>query len=117
MYEDDGKSNDYLNGAYLKTNIKMSAGDLTKISFNYEGNYTSSVEDIKLTVIHKGKCPFYVNVDGNKLEHFLVRSHFEKASSGWYYSQSRQCVEVKYPNIKEDYEVVISYEPFDMIGM
>lgn len=117
LYEDDGKSNDYLNGAYLKTNIKMSAGDLTKISFNYEGNYTSSVKDIQLTVIHKGKCPFYVNVDGNKLEHFLVRSKFEKASSGWYYSQSRQCVEVKYPNIKEDYEVVISYEPFDMIGM
>ena len=117
LYEDDGKSNDYLNGQYLKTYIKMTAGDLTKLDFTYEGKYQSSIADMKLKVIHKGKCPFYVNLQGQKLEHFLVRNQFEKATSGWYYSQSTQCVEIKYPNIKENYQVVISYEPFDMIGM
>ena len=58
-----------------------------------------------------------MNIQDQKLEHFLLRSHFEKATSGWYYSQTTQCVEIKYRKPKDNYQVVISYEPFDMIGM
>ena len=117
LYEDDGKSNDYLNGQYLKTYIDMISGDLTKFNFTYKGQYNSPINQINLKVIHKGKCPFYVNIQDQKLEHFLLRSHFEKATSGWYYSQTTQCVEIKYRKPKDNYQVVISYEPFDMIGM
>lgn len=117
LYEDDGVSYDYEQGKFLKTYIAMSSGDIAKFNFTYEGNYKSSLENMQLTVVRKGKCPFYVMVDGKKIEHFLHRPKFEKASCGWYYSQTRQCVEIKYPYIDHNYEVAVSYEKFDMIGM
>ena len=117
MYEDDGVSNDFEQGKFLTTDIKMQAGTTTKFSFHYSGSYESAVEQVKLYVIHHEKCPFYVMVDGVKIEHLLHRAEFEQAPCAWYYSQTRKCVEIKYPAIKRDHEVVISFEPFDMIGM
>ena len=117
LYEDDGVSNDFEQGKFLTTDIKMQAGTTTKFSFHYSGSYESAVEQVKLYVIHHEKCPFYVMVDGVKIEHLLHRAEFEQAPCAWYYSQTRKCVEIKYPAIKRDHKVVISFEPFDMIGM
>lgn len=64
LYEDDGVSNDYQEGAYLKTTIAATAGTRTEISFTNEGNYETAVETISLDVIHREKAPFYVQVDG-----------------------------------------------------
>ena len=37
--------------------------------------------------------------------------------SGWYYSQRLKSLQIKDPNPKNDYEVLISFEQFDLIGM
>ena len=117
LYEDDGVSNDYLKGQYRTTEITMTAGALTRFNFHYEGEFKSPIEQVALRVIRHDKCPFYVMLQGEKLPHLLHRPAFEAAERGWYYSQSKKCVEIKYPYPHEDYEVVISFEPFDMIGM
>lgn len=117
LYEDDGDTLNYLQGDYLKTHIDVQAGEITRIHFNYEGSYVSTLERMKLEIIHKEKCPFYVTVDGRELPHILNRRHFEAASAGWYYSQTRRQVEIKYPYVRTSHEVVVSFEPFDMIGM
>ncbi len=117
LYEDDGVSYDYEQGKFLKTQIDMHAGTLTKFNFHYEGDFVSPIEAVKLYVIHHEKCPFYVELNGKRLEHLLHRPDFEQATAAWYYSQSRKCVEIKYPALKQDYEVTISFAPFDMIGM
>jgi alpha-glucosidase len=70
-----------------------------------------------LDVIHREKAPFGITLDKKELPHFLHRRKFEEAESGWYYSQSLKSVQVKYKNPKHDYQVVISFEQFDMIGM
>ena len=36
---------------------------------------------------------------------------------GWYYSQSKRAVEIKYPNPKKDTTLTVSFEDFDLIGM
>ena len=54
---------------------------------------------------------------GHELPHFLHRKKFEAAQEGWYYSQSLKSVQIKYKNPKKDYEVIVSFEQFDMIGM
>jgi alpha-glucosidase len=36
---------------------------------------------------------------------------------GWYYSQTMGQVFIKYPNPKADYQAVISFENFDLLGM
>ena len=117
VYDDDGKTNEYQNGAYLKTNIKVTAGVRTCVDFTYEGNYENTVDTMYLDVVHREKAPFYVQIDGVEVPHFLHRRKFEEAQTGWYYSQSLKSVQVKYPNPKKDHQVMISFEVFDMIGM
>lgn len=117
LYEDDGHTNNYLKGDYLKTHIHACAGEKTCIKFAHEGTYKTAVEEITLDVIHPDKAPFYVTLDGIELPHFLHRKKFEAASQGWYYSQSLKSVLVKYPNPEASHEVLISFEQFDMIGM
>ena len=117
MYEDDGVSNEYRDGAYLKTTISAQAGENTVIRFAGEGCFQTAVEEILLDVIHREKAPFFVQLDGREIPHFLYRRKFEEAAEGWYYSQSLKSVLIKYSSPKTDYEVRISFEPFDMLGM
>ena len=117
LYEDDGCTNEYLKGAYLKTRIAVTAGVKTYVHFTNEGDYDTAVESMYLDMIHREKSPFYVQLDGKELPHFLHRRKFEEAESGWYYSQRLKSVQIKYPNPKKDHEVLVSFEQFDLIGM
>ena len=117
LYEDDGVSNDYLRGGYRKTRIDMEAGEQTRIRFTHTGAYPTAVEKIRLDVVHREKSPFYVQLDGETLPHFLHRGKYEKAEKGWYYSQTLKSVQIRYPNPKADHTVTISFAVFDMIGM
>ena len=117
LYEDDGVSNEYRDGVYRKTQISVKAGTRTIVSFKQEGSYETAVETILLDVIHREKSPYYVQIDGEEIPHFLHRAKFEKAKMGWYYSQRLRSVEIRYPNPKRDHEVLISFEQFDLIGM
>ncbi len=117
LYEDDGITLNYQQGDYLKTQITMEAGLHTILSFVQEGSYQTKVERMYLDMIHPEKAPFVVRVDERMLPHYLHRAKFEAAEYGWYYSQRLKSVQIKYPNPKKDYQVDISYEAFDMIGM
>ena len=123
LYEDDGCSLDYEKGEFKATAISMyttgreTGSEHTTVSFVSMGDYESTVEVMRLDVFHPGKAPFYVYVDGKEIPHYLYRKDYEEAEQGWYYSQTKKSVEITYPNIKEDYEVELSFEQFDMIGM
>ena len=95
----------------------MTAGIRTILSFRQEGDYETAVEDMQIDMIHREKAPFGVTVDGEQLPHFLHRKKYEAARVGWYYSQTMKSVQIKYPNPKKDYDLIISFEQFDMIGM
>ena len=110
-------TNDYKNGSYLKTDISVKAGAKTYIDFEYEGSYENTAETMELDVIHREKAPFYVQLDGKEVPHFLHRRKYEESDIGWYYSQTKKSVQVKYPNPKKNHQVLISFEVFDMIGM
>ena len=115
LYEDDGITMDYEKGCFLKTFITLKAGERTVLDFRNEGNYTTSVEDMHIDMIHREKAPYWVTVDGQKVPHFLHRKKFEAADFGWYYSQRLKSVQIKYPNPAKDYQVVVSFEQFDLI--
>lgn len=117
LYEDDGISKDYEKGVYLKTRIQMTSGEKTALAFRHEGSYETTVEDMYVDMIHREKAPFWVTLDGQELPHFLHRKKFEAAECGWYYSQTLKSVQIKYKNPKKDYDLVVSFEQFDMIGM
>ena len=117
LYEDDGISMDYEEGKYLKTHINMKAGVQTVLDFSFEGNYSTTVENMYIDMIHREKAPFWITVDETQVPHFLHRRKFEEADYGWYYSQRLKSVQIKYHNPKKDYRVVVSFEQFDLIGM
>ena len=117
LYDDDGVSNDYLKGVYRKTAIRMSGSSVVKVDFAAEGSYTDFVKTVTVEMIRKDRSPFWVTLGGEKLEHYLNRRKFEAAESGWYYSQSKRAVLIKYPNPKQDVTLTVSFEDFDLIGM
>lgn len=117
LYNDDGVTNDFHKGVYRKTRITMSGTDVVKVDFKSEGKYTDFVEDVLVEMIRKDKSPFWVMLGEQKLEHYLNRKQFEKANEGWYYSQTKKAVEIKYGQPKEDTVLMVSFEDFDLIGM
>lgn len=117
LYEDDGLTMEYQDGNYLKTGITMTAGELTVFDFKQEGHYPTAVKNIKMDIIRHEKSPFWVRLEDELLPHFLHRRKFEEAEFGWYYSQSRKSVEIKYKNPATDYRLTVSFEAFDLIGM
>lgn len=117
LYEDDGISMDYEKGGCLKTSITMTAGERTVLDFHQEGHYETAVKTLYLDMIHRKKAPYWVKADGETIPHFLHRRKFEDADCGWYYSQRLKSVQIKYPNPKKDYQVIVSFEQFELIGM
>ena len=114
---DDGVTNDYRKGVFRKTTITMSGESVVKVAFRAEGSYTDFVETVTVEMIRKDRSPFWVALGEKKLEHFLNRRKFDAAEEGWYYSQSKRAVLVKYPNPKQDTTLTVSFEDFDLIGM
>ena len=117
LYDDDGVTNDFRKGAYRKTAISMRGKSVVKVDFTAEGSYIDFVERVTVEMIRKDRSPFWVALGEEKLEHFLNRRKFEAAGKGWYYSQSKKAVLIKYPNPKRDITLTVSFEDFDLIGM
>ncbi len=117
LYDDDGISNDYENGIYRKTRIRLSGGDVCTAEFTVEGTYPNQAKELRITMVNKEKSPYWVKVSGKKLPRFLNREKLEQAREGWYYSQTLRAVEIwsEYP--EKDFEVHVSFEEFDLIGM
>ncbi len=117
LYEDDGVSNAYEDGDFLETHIELTAGARTALRFTRHGRSASSVETMILDVVNERKGAFWVSVAGRRIPQFLDRGKWAAAPLGWINDASRSAVRVKYPNPPGDYEVVVSFETFDLIGM
>lgn len=117
LYDDDGISNNYRKGCFLKTEIRMCGDSIVRLCVHRSGSYEDSIRSVRVDMVKKERSPFRVLLSGRRLPHFLNRRHFESAEEGWYYSQSKRSVEVKYPNPPEDYELQVSFEDFDLTGM
>ncbi|MCD8371366.1 MAG: DUF4968 domain-containing protein [Clostridiales bacterium] len=117
MYEDDGRTNDFKKGIFRRTTIDVSGTNVVKVAFASEGEYRDTVEKVTVEMIRKDRSPFWVALGEEKLEHYLNRRKFEAAESGWYYSQTKRAVLVKYHNPAADAVLTVSFEDFDLIGM
>jgi len=117
LYEDDGWSNAYRDGDCRKTCITLTAGKRVRLDFRHEGRFPSPIETVVLDVINEERGAFWVEIDGDRLPQHLDREKWETAEKGWIYDFSRTAVRIKYPAPRDDYDVVVSFEDFDLIGM
>lgn len=116
-YEDDGETLNYLDGDYLEEKISLISGEKTYIKFEKEGNYKSDVERIEIDLINKERSPFYIEIRGERINHYINEKDYLSSNIGWYYDHSKKSVMIKYPNIEENYEIMVSFEEFDLVGM
>ena len=100
-----------------RTNGPAITLSLIHIQMCIRDSYETAVKTLYLDMIHREKAPYWVKADGETIPHFLHRRKFEDADCGWYYSQRLKSVQIKYPNPKKDYQVIVSFEQFDLIGM
>lgn len=118
LYDDDGHTEDFEKGVYSRTEISVKSGIKTSIGFKTSGSYNPTVERIMLRLVSKEKGAFWVTVDGKKIQQHIIRDEFDSSEEGWYYNMSDRTIMVKYPVVrKSEYEVIISREKFDLIGM
>ncbi|MGL4791283.1 MAG: DUF5110 domain-containing protein, partial [Anaerotignaceae bacterium] len=118
FYDDDGHTNNFKKGDYAKTTISVKAGDRTTISWKTEGEYNCPVEKLTLKLVSKAKGAYWVSVDGERLERFIVSDNWEEAESGWYYNLSDRTIWIKTKKpSKKEFDIIVSTEKFDLIGM
>lgn len=117
LYDDDGVTNGFEKGVFRKTRVKMEGSDVVTVKFQSEGSYKDTVEEFSVEMIRKDRSPYWVSLGEKELPHFFSRRKFEEAEEGWYYSQTKRAVQIKYPNPKRDVTLTVSFEDFDLIGM
>lgn len=117
-YDDDGHTKDFETGVYAETQIRVTSGDRVEITFDKRGSYEETWEKLRLNVINRTKGAYWVSVEGRKLPEFLTEEDFAAAEEGWYYNLSTRIVETKMKKPEKDcFQVVVSFEKFDLIGM
>lgn len=117
IVEDDGVTRGYERGEVRTSTITMTAGDWVVLDVAVEGDYPTAVERVQYDLVAPEKAPFWVKLDDAELHHFQDREAFDKATSGWYYSQTKKSVQVKFPNPAGSYRVTVSFDKFDLVGM
>ncbi len=118
LYDDAGHTEQSTQGNFSRTAITLTAGDRTTIAFRKTGSYADTVNSLTLRLVSKAKGAYWVTVDGKPVQRTIVREAFDAADCAWYYNMSDRTIWVKYPKpAKDDYEVVISTEKFDLVGM
>ncbi len=117
LYDDDGITNNYRRGVFRKTEITMRGGSVVTVEFKAAGAYADFVETVTVEMLRRDRSPFWVQLGDRRLPRFLNRRRFEAAGEGWYYSQTRRAVEIKYPNPGRDTTLTVSFENYDLIGM
>jgi alpha-glucosidase len=117
LYEDDGVTNDYKNGNYLKTTIDVATERDTRISFKKEGAYSSSVKRMVIDLMARTVAPVRVTLQDRKLPMFLDPAEWEAKEEGWYYDLELKAAKIKYNQVEADYELVVNFDVKDLISI
>ncbi|UJF33786.1 glycoside hydrolase family 31 protein [Paenibacillus hexagrammi] len=117
LYEDDGTTNNYQNGEYLRTTISVATERNTVISFKKEGTYASSVKRLVVDLICKKIAPVQVTLQGRKLPMFLDRAEWESNGEGWYYDLEQKTTKIKLANSDADMDIAVNFDVRDLISI
>ena len=117
LYEDDGVTNNYKNGEYLKTLISVKRENSVKIAFEKEGGYDKQPKEINIDLICKDIAPVQVNLRDKKLAMFLDIKEWELSEEGWYFDIEQKTTKIKYKNINENYDLNVNFSVKDLISI
>ncbi|MTV83296.1 TIM-barrel domain-containing protein [Secundilactobacillus folii] len=119
IYEDDGKTNDYLDGEFLTTDVTTTTTkNSVNIAFVKKGQFQSQVKKMSLSVCCPTIAPLSVRLGEHELTRYLNADKFNAADSGWYFNGEKRQIEVKYDNPDDrNYEVQLNFSIKDLISI
>ncbi len=119
LYEDDGETNAYLDGAFRETQFAVSrkGEDRVTISASVQGSYAGSYEAEQLEVRSPNRSPLEVLLGEERLPQYLYKKEFLRAEKGWYYDLEKQTAMVRFPCPQGDYRITLSFSQKDLLGM
>jgi len=117
LYEDDGITNNYKHGDYLKTKVNINKSNGTKITFTPEGSFLTPVKVVQLDLICHDIAPIQIRLQGRKLPMFLNQREWQASIAGWYYDMEQKTAKIKYDNINETYTIHADFAVKDLISV
>ncbi len=117
LYEDDGISNDYKNGAYRTSKFDLTKqDDLVTITVEKRGHFNPS-ESIRYQIQCTEKAPFSIMWNDTILPQLLDEDRFRDADTGWHYSHSSKICSIKCGNGRDLKRMTVNFGQFDLIQM
>ncbi|VBB05792.1 Hypothetical protein LUCI_1003 [Lucifera butyrica] len=117
LYDDDGITNNYKHGKYLKTTVNIDKNNGTKIIFTNKGNYSTPVKTVILELLCQDIAPIQIRLQDRKVPMFLDRREWEAGKTGWYYDMEQKTAKIKYDNLREDHTIHVDFDIKDLISV
>lgn len=117
LYEDDGISNDYLDGLFSATKYTLVRNqDLVFIECERTGDFLPAEKIVyQIQCVHQ--APAKILWNGTQLPQILDEDHFRTASAGWHYDHSTRTCCVKCGDGRDLAKMVVNFGQFDLIRM
>lgn len=117
LYEDDGISNQYLDGQYRSTTFTLSRNhDLVTIECEYSGHFVPG-ESIVYHIQCAGIAPFGILWNDTLLPQILDEDRFQTAEAGWHYYHSTKVCSIKCCDGRNLKNMLVNFGKFDLIRM
>lgn len=117
LYEDDGSTRAHEHGDLRESTITLCGGDRVEITLTRAGSYASPLTELQWEVLHPASAPYWVEIDGQRIDQELHRPRFDAARTAWHYDPEHGRALIRMDDDGADHRIVVSFEPFDMIGM
>ncbi|HEY5462132.1 MAG TPA: TIM-barrel domain-containing protein [Hanamia sp.] len=115
MYEDDGITREYRNGAFAKTSFEVNAAKDIDVNINAaKGNYKGKYEKrVYLLEVHSTN-PSSVLINNKSVKKFTSETAFEKAATGFYYDANEKNgvvhIKTKYLSTSQRQNIRLNYK-------
>lgn len=119
LYEDDGENMDYKKGKFLVTHVTSQADpEGVTLTFDRQGDYTTKVKEMDLSVYCPKMAPINVKVAGKELHRYLNHDEYMQAADGWYFDGETRQAKVRYQNPGDQkYTVNLEFTLKDLISI
>ena len=118
LYEDDGESESYRQGAYLTTEITIKPAEQTVVvGFLRSGNYQSPVKVETLKVICPEKAPLEVWIDDVFVPRLTSKKAQDNQQPAWYYDAQAGLAHVLLPQQRTNWQIRIEFASKDLISV
>ena len=90
---------DYKKGKFLVTHVTSQADpEGVTLTFDRQGDYTTKVKEMDLSVYCPKMAPINVKVAGKELHRYLNHDEYMQAADGWYFDGETRQAKVRYQN-------------------